>query len=77
LPEIAMAVSPEHRARGIGAQLLNALDHAAADAGQKALSLTVNAHNPALHLYQRAGFEVVRGEGSRLTMVKPLALPCP
>jgi ribosomal protein S18 acetylase RimI-like enzyme len=77
LPEIAMAVSPEHRARGIGAQLLNALDHAAADAGQKALSLTVNAHNPALHLYERAGFEVVRREGDRLTMVKPLSAPRP
>jgi ribosomal protein S18 acetylase RimI-like enzyme len=77
LPEVAIAVSPEHRSRGIGAQMLNALDRAAANAGHRALSLTVNAHNPALHLYQRAGFEVVRGEGSRLTMVKPLALPCP
>jgi ribosomal protein S18 acetylase RimI-like enzyme len=33
----------------------------------------VNAHNPALHLYERAGFEVVQREGNRLTMVKPLA----
>jgi ribosomal protein S18 acetylase RimI-like enzyme len=77
LPEIAIAVSPEHRARGIGAQMLKALDRAAADAGQTALSLTVNAHNRALHLYERAGFEVVRRESDRLTMVKPLAAPCP
>lgn len=77
LPEIAIAVLPGHRARRIGAHLLNALDRAAAAAGQTALSLTVNAHNPALHLYERAGFEVVRRDGNRLTMVKPLAAPCP
>ena len=77
LPEIAIAVSPEHRARGIGAQMLKALDQAAADAGQSALSLTVNSHNAAFHLYERAGFEVVRREGDRLTMVKPLAAPPP
>jgi len=75
LPEIAIAVSPEHRARGVGAQMLNALDRAAADAGHAALSLTVNAHNPAVHLYERAGFEVVRREANRLTMVKQLAGP--
>jgi ribosomal protein S18 acetylase RimI-like enzyme len=57
--------------------MLKALDRAAADAGQTALSLTVNAHNRALHLYERAGFEVVRRESDRLTMVKPLAAPCP
>jgi len=73
VPELAIADSPEHRTHGIGAQLLNALDRSAADAGQTALSLTVNAHNPALHLYERAGFEVVQREGNRLTMVKPLA----
>ena len=77
LPEIAIAVSLTHRARGIGAQMLNALDRAAADAGHRALSLTVNAANPALHLYERAGFEVVRREGDRLTMVKPLGAPSP
>ncbi len=75
LPEIAIAVSPEHQARGVGTQMLNALDRAAADAGHAALSLTVNAHNPALHLYERAGFEVVRREANRLTMVKQLAGP--
>ena len=77
LPEIAIAVSPEHRARGIGAQMLNALERAAADAGHTALSLSVNAHNPALHLYERAGFKVVRRDGNRLTMVKRLSAPYP
>jgi [ribosomal protein S18]-alanine N-acetyltransferase len=76
LPEIAIAVSPTHQARGIGANLLSALALAAADAGHPALSLTVNAHNRALHLYEHAGFEVVRREGDRLTMVKSLATHC-
>lgn len=75
LPEIVIAVSPKHRGRGIGAQMLSALEHAAADAGQVALSLTLNAHNSALHLYERAGFRVVRRDGNRLTMAKRLAAP--
>jgi ribosomal-protein-alanine N-acetyltransferase len=70
LPEIAIAVSPEHRAGGLGTHMLNALDRVAADAGYAALSLTVNAANPALRLYERAGFRVVRREGSQITMVK-------
>ena len=69
LPEVAIAVLPEHRARGIGTQMLTALDRAAAAGGQRALSLTVNALNPALHLYERAGFDVVLREGDRVTMV--------
>jgi ribosomal-protein-alanine N-acetyltransferase len=77
LAEIAIAVSPEHRARDIGRQMLNALDRAAADAGQRAICLKVNAHNPALHLYERTGFEVIDREGDRLTMVKQLAGPGP
>lgn len=77
LPEIAIAVAPGHQAGGIGAQLLNALDRVAAEAGHTALSLTVNAHNPALRLYERAGFKVVRRESDRLTMVKSFAASSP
>jgi len=77
LPEVAIAVLPEHRARGIGTQMLTALDRAAAAGGQRALSLTVNALNPALHLYERAGFDVVLREGDRLTMVRLLVTPGP
>lgn len=73
LPEIAIAVAPKHRAGGVGAQMLDALCRSAADAGQTALSLTVNAQNPALRLYELAGFEIVQREGNRLRMVKRLA----
>lgn len=75
LPELAIAVPPDHRARGVGACLLDGLARVASDAGFTALSLTVNAQNPACRLYERAGFHVVARDGERLTMVKPLGLP--
>jgi ribosomal protein S18 acetylase RimI-like enzyme len=70
LPEVAIAVAPNHRARGIGARLLDGLARATCEAGYAAVSLKVNAQNPALHLYERAGFEVVARDGDRLTMVR-------
>ena len=75
LPELAIAVAPDHQARGVGARLLDGLARAASDAGSTALSLTVNAQNPARRLYERAGFHIVASEGERLTMLKPLGLP--
>ena len=70
LPELAIAVLPDHQARGVGARLLDGLARAAFRAGSTAVSLTVNAQNPALRLYERADFQVVARDGDRLTMVK-------
>ena len=70
LPEVAIAVVPEERSHGIGERLLVALVD---QAGQPGLSLTVNAQNPAHHLYERVGFVLVRRDGDRLTMVKRAA----
>jgi len=72
LPELAIAVAPDHRARGVGGCLLDGLARAASEAGFTAVSLTVNARNPALRLYERSGFETIARDGDRLTMVKPL-----
>ena len=72
LPELAIAVAPGHQARGVGARLLDGLARAASDVGHTAVSLTVNARNPALRLYERAGFQVVGRDGNRLTMIKSL-----
>ena len=69
LPEIAIAVLPEHRSSGVGASLLAALGAEATTRGLPALSLTVNALNPAHRLYERLGFILVRREGDCLTMV--------
>jgi GNAT superfamily N-acetyltransferase len=54
--ERLVAVEPEHRGRGIGGTLLDALADAAATHGELALTLTVGATNPALALYRRHGF---------------------
>jgi ribosomal protein S18 acetylase RimI-like enzyme len=57
-PELAIAVWPHYAGQGIGAQLLEALLDLASErfAG---IVLTVRVENPALHLYERFGFERV------------------
>lgn len=72
LPEIAIAVEPQHRSGGVGAAMLAALAGEAARAGFAGLCLAVNEQNPALRLYRRAGFETTAREGARLTMVTRL-----
>jgi GNAT superfamily N-acetyltransferase len=55
-PELSIGVLPTERGRGIGAALLaTALVQAALD-GHARLSLSVETDNPALRLYERAGF---------------------
>jgi ribosomal protein S18 acetylase RimI-like enzyme len=66
-PELSMAVVPECRGQGVGTHLLSALLHAA-DAGYPAVSLSVAAENPAVHLYRRFGFDIVGVEGDSLRM---------
>ena len=55
-PVLAIAVAEPHRNRGIGTALLTALATAARADDIPALSLSVGATNPALHLYERIGF---------------------
>ncbi len=55
-PEIALAVVPDHRGRGVGGALLRELREAARSQGYNALSLGVEKGNPALGLYERNGF---------------------
>lgn len=57
-PELAAAVLPTHLGRGVGTRLMSAyLDLARIQF--PAVALNVRADNPALRLYQRAGFEIV------------------
>jgi ribosomal protein S18 acetylase RimI-like enzyme len=56
-PELAIAVQPDHRGRGLGGRLLRELLDSA-DGRFGAVSLSVRAENPALRLYERTGFRV-------------------
>lgn len=61
-PELAVAVSPGHRGRGVGTALLKRLLSEASSLFP-AVSLSVSPENPARRLYERLGFETseVRG----------------
>jgi ribosomal protein S18 acetylase RimI-like enzyme len=60
IPELAIAVLPEYRGKGIGTQLLMKV-LASAQSIYPAISLSVRANNPAVNLYQRLGFTKVDG----------------
>jgi ribosomal protein S18 acetylase RimI-like enzyme len=66
-PELSIAVSPGHRGLGLGGRLLRELI-ARARGHYPAISLSVSIGNPAIRLYQRAGFTAVRTEGGSLVM---------
>lgn len=75
IPELAIALLPNHCAQGLGTQLLTQL-LVIAKPYFPAVSLSIRADNPALRLYQRVGFvpvvgsEVVNREGGRsFTMI--------
>ena len=57
VPELAIAVEPEYRGRGIGGALLTALARTARDGGCARLVLSVDPRNGAARrLYERSGF---------------------
>lgn len=60
VPELAIAVLPEHQNRGIGHQLIAHLVEAAKPI-YPAIALSVRDNNPALRLYQRWGFRAIAG----------------
>jgi ribosomal protein S18 acetylase RimI-like enzyme len=74
-PELAIAVVPSRRGRGFGEELLAGLMARAREQGYAALSLSVEPHNPALHLYERYGFQRIGEQRGGLVMVAKLAEP--
>jgi ribosomal protein S18 acetylase RimI-like enzyme len=72
-PELAIAVVPSQRGKGVGEQLLLALIERAREAGYTSLSLSVEPGNPARKLYERHGFSVVDEGAEAWTMVASLS----
>ncbi|HEU4594108.1 MAG TPA: GNAT family N-acetyltransferase, partial [Pyrinomonadaceae bacterium] len=66
-PELAVAVSPEHRGRGVGTALMERLLSEASGLFA-AVSLSVSPRNPARRLYERLGFETVEVRGGHPLM---------
>lgn len=65
-PELAFAVAPGQRKRGIGAALLTQWVRANPD--QSEIALRVNASHPAVRLYERFGFRIVRQDTGSVTL---------
>ena len=73
-PELAIAVVPSKRGRGVGDALLTRLLETAGDDGYAALSLCVDSANAgAIKLYEKHGFVRASDDGESLTMVATLA----
>jgi len=63
-PELAIAVVPNRRGKGIGDALLEALFARAKAEGHRALSLSIERDNDALvSFYRKHGFELVAADG--------------
>lgn len=71
-PELGIAVTVTRRGEGLGSHLLDALCEQAAAGGFERVSLSVVRRNPAVRLYERAGFVVVEADENSWKMVKSL-----
>jgi ribosomal protein S18 acetylase RimI-like enzyme len=69
-PELAFAVKPGQRKRGLGAALLTQL--VKANPHYSAISMRASANNPAVRLYERFGFEIVSDSQGTITMRRQL-----
>jgi GNAT superfamily N-acetyltransferase len=70
VPELSIAVVASRRGEGIGRRLLVDLVAASVEQGHPALSLSVNAGNPARLLYASLGFVPVEQRPTSWTMVR-------
>ncbi len=69
IPELALAVAPRYRSRGVGRALLRSLVREAQTQGVPALSLSVDPANPARRLYESEGFTKAGESGTSWTYV--------
>lgn len=71
-PSLAISLLPEYRGLGIGAQLLRSLLLLLQENGYLRLSLSVQKDNPALRLYERAGFRILAEKGTEYLMLRDI-----
>lgn len=69
VPEVSIAVRPEHRDRGLGCALMQRLISHAQEEALNGLSLSVERENAAMRLYARLGFVQVGGTDDAATML--------
>jgi ribosomal protein S18 acetylase RimI-like enzyme len=67
-PEVSIAVVPSRRGRGIGSELLDELVELAKEQGYGGLSLSVANDSPAMHVFEKHGFEKVAQTDGSWTM---------
>jgi GNAT superfamily N-acetyltransferase len=67
-PEVSIAVVPSRRGHGIGSELLDSLIALAREQGYGGLSLSVADESPAMHVFQKQGFEKVEQTDGSWTM---------
>jgi ribosomal protein S18 acetylase RimI-like enzyme len=71
IPELGIAVVPEHRGHGVGSSLMTDLITLAAASGHPALSLSVELDNArAIRVYEKLGFVRVGLVGGAWTMLR-------
>lgn len=71
-PSLAISMLPEYRGLGIGAQLLHSLLLLLQENGYLQFSLSVQKDNPALRLYERAGFRILAEKGTEYLMLRDI-----
>jgi GNAT superfamily N-acetyltransferase len=67
-PEVAIAVVPSRRGRGIGSELLDSLVELAKEQGHSGLSLSVADQSAAMHVFEKNGFAKVEQTDGSWTM---------
>lgn len=72
VPQLTIAVLPQHRAHGVGGTLLDGCIERARDAGHAAIDLLVEVDNPARAMYERRGFVALPAPDGPQVMRKPL-----
>ena len=71
-PSLAISLLPEYRGKGIGTRLLNDLLLLLQENGYRRASLSAQKENPALHLYERAGFRILKAKDTEYLMLRDI-----